>query len=97
MRGSIDELVRLLRERRPCVVLTGAGVSTESGIPDFRAPSGLGAPCDPREYATCGAGGRDGSGSVRSHAGEEPVHEVVGAGLDAGTPPVGQSMKVEPL
>ena len=25
-----------MRERQPCVVLTGAGVSTESGIPDFR-------------------------------------------------------------
>jgi len=32
----------MVRERQPCVVLTGAGISTESGIPDFRSPSGSG-------------------------------------------------------
>lgn len=55
MPGSIDELVSLLRERRPCVVLTGAGVSTESGIPDFRSPSGLWARFDPLEYGSIDA------------------------------------------
>lgn len=35
----IDVLARLLRER-PCVVLSGAGCSTESGIPDYRGPDG---------------------------------------------------------
>jgi NAD-dependent deacetylase len=45
-------LARLLRERQPCVVLTGAGVSTESGIPDFRSPTGIWARYDPMEYAT---------------------------------------------
>lgn len=34
---SVDALVRLLRHRR-IVVLTGAGCSTESGIPDYRGP-----------------------------------------------------------
>ena len=44
-----------MRERRPCVVLTGAGVSTESGIPDFRSASALWARYDPMEYATIDA------------------------------------------
>jgi NAD-dependent deacetylase len=41
------------------VVLTGAGVSTESGVPDFRSASGIWAEFDPREYATLGAFRRD--------------------------------------
>jgi NAD-dependent deacetylase len=38
---SVDAPAALIRERQPCVALTGAGVSTESGIPDFRSASGL--------------------------------------------------------
>jgi NAD-dependent deacetylase len=49
---SVTELASLLRERQPCVVLTGAGVSTESGIPDFRSPTGIWAEIDPMEYAS---------------------------------------------
>jgi len=45
-------LARLIRAHQPCVVLTGAGVSTESGIPDFRSPTGIWAEFDPAEYAS---------------------------------------------
>src|SRR5438270_3946597 len=48
-------LAALIRERQPCVVLTGAGVSTESGIPDFRSPTGIWAQIDPMEYASLAA------------------------------------------
>jgi NAD-dependent deacetylase len=48
-------LAALVRESQPCVVLTGAGVSTESGIPDFRSPTGLWAQFDPLEYGSIDA------------------------------------------
>ena len=35
------ELARMLREARRGVIFTGAGISTESGIPDFRSPGGI--------------------------------------------------------
>jgi len=37
----LDDVARWLRDARQIVVLTGAGISTESGIPDFRGPDGL--------------------------------------------------------
>src|SRR5207245_7469277 len=49
---SVAELAALIRAHQPCVVLTGAGVSTESGIPDFRSPTGLWAQYDPLDYAS---------------------------------------------
>jgi NAD-dependent deacetylase len=51
-RVNAPVLAQLIRARQPCVVLTGAGVSTESGIPDFRSPTGLWAEFDPAEYAS---------------------------------------------
>jgi NAD-dependent deacetylase len=56
---AVSDLARLVRERQPCVVLTGAGISTESGIPDFRSPGGIWAKYDPMEYATIDAFRRD--------------------------------------
>jgi NAD-dependent deacetylase len=56
---EIDRLADLVRARQPCVVLTGAGISTESGIPDFRSPTGIWAQYDPMEYATISAFRRD--------------------------------------
>ena len=49
---SAAELAALIRDRQPCVVLTGAGVSTESGIPDFRSDTGIWAEVDPFEVAS---------------------------------------------
>jgi NAD-dependent deacetylase len=56
---SAADLAALVRERQPCVVLTGAGISTESGIPDFRSPSGIWAEVDPFEVASIQAFRRD--------------------------------------
>src|SRR5918999_5973866 len=52
-------LAELIRTHQPCVVLTGAGVSTESGIPDFRSPDGLWAEFDPLDYASLASFQRD--------------------------------------
>jgi NAD-dependent deacetylase len=59
MDEPIRALAALVRERQPCVVLTGAGISTESGIPDFRSPTGIWAEYDLMEYATIDAFRRD--------------------------------------
>ena len=56
---SVAELAGLIRARQPCVVLTGAGVSTESGIPDFRSATGIWAEVDPLEVASLRAFARD--------------------------------------
>jgi NAD-dependent deacetylase len=52
---TLERLAELVRERQPCVVLTGAGISTESGIPDFRSPTGIWAQVDPMEVASIDA------------------------------------------
>jgi NAD-dependent deacetylase len=52
---SVERLTELVRDLQPCIVLTGAGISTESGIPDFRSPDGIWARYDPMEYATIDA------------------------------------------
>lgn len=52
-------LAGLLRERAPAVVLTGAGVSTESGIPDFRSATGIWTEVDPFEVGSIDAFRRD--------------------------------------
>jgi NAD-dependent deacetylase len=38
---SERELAQMIEEARRVVVFTGAGISTESGIPDFRSPGGV--------------------------------------------------------
>ena len=41
MTDVLDQVRRWLAEAERLVVLTGAGISTDSGIPDFRGPNGL--------------------------------------------------------
>lgn len=52
-------LAELIRANQPCVALTGAGASTESGIPDFRSASGIWAQYDPYEVASIDGFRRD--------------------------------------
>ena len=56
---GVDRLAELVCERRPGVVLTGAGISTESGIPDFRSAGGIWEQYDPAEVAHVDAFRRD--------------------------------------
>jgi NAD-dependent deacetylase len=37
----LDDIARWIRDAERVIALTGAGISTESGIPDFRGPQGL--------------------------------------------------------
>ena len=39
--NPLETLADLVRMARRAVAFTGAGISTESGIPDFRSPGGL--------------------------------------------------------
>src|SRR5690606_24510486 len=49
---QVQRLADLVRQSRSTVVLTGAGVSVPSGIPDFRSPgTGLWENVDPMEVA----------------------------------------------
>ncbi|MGB5985905.1 MAG: NAD-dependent deacylase [Desulfobacterales bacterium] len=49
---NIERAVRDLTRARHAVALTGAGISSESGIPPFRGKGGVWERIDPMEYAT---------------------------------------------
>lgn len=48
----IDGVVTAMRRSHRCVVLTGAGISAESGVPTFRGKEGLWGKFRPEELAT---------------------------------------------
>ncbi len=54
----IQKLARWMFEAKSLVVFTGAGISTESGLPDFRGPDGIwtrqakGLPSKPRPFSS---------------------------------------------
>jgi NAD-dependent deacetylase len=48
--AALEALARLIDEAETVVAFTGAGISTESGIPDFRSPGGLWTRYKPIEY-----------------------------------------------
>ncbi|HHB91340.1 MAG TPA: NAD-dependent protein deacylase [Anaerolineae bacterium] len=53
IQGDLERALALLKEARRVVVLTGAGISTPSGIPDFRSDAtGLWSFTNPMEVAT---------------------------------------------
>ena len=47
---EIELLANLILQAKRIVVFTGAGVSTESGIPDFRSPGGVWCRYDPDDF-----------------------------------------------
>ncbi|MGA2330752.1 MAG: Sir2 family NAD-dependent protein deacetylase [Syntrophales bacterium] len=50
LEGEIIQAADLIVHTRNVVVFTGAGVSTESGIPDFRSPGGIWTRFDPEDF-----------------------------------------------
>jgi len=54
----IDTLAQWMFEAKHLIVFTGAGISTESGLPDFRGPDGIwtrqakGLPTRPRDFSS---------------------------------------------
>lgn len=56
---ALDQAAQALASSHAAVAFTGAGMSVESGIPDFRSPDGLWRTYPPEEYATLSAFRRD--------------------------------------
>ncbi len=56
---QIERAAAILGQSGPCLVLTGAGISAESGLRTFRGPGGLWEGHDPAQLATPDAFARD--------------------------------------
>lgn len=83
---GLEALRRLIGESRRLVAFTGAGISTESGIPDFRSPGGLWTryrPIDFREFLASHEARREtwrrriGTGDTLSTAKPNSGHEAL--------------------
>jgi len=55
MEKLIEQAADVIINSKMTLALTGAGISVESGIPDFRSAEGLWSKFDPAEYATISA------------------------------------------
>jgi NAD-dependent deacetylase len=90
---SAAQLSQALREANRIVVFTGAGISTESGIPDFRSPGGIWSKMKPimfqdfmrseevrRESWTRAFEGRAGWVGAKPNAGHYAVARLVASG-----------------
>jgi NAD-dependent deacetylase len=90
---SPHDLARLIDDAARVVVFTGAGISTESGIPDFRSPGGVwsqmkpiyfqefvGDPAKRREAWTRAFSGRAGWTGREPNAGHHAVARLVAQG-----------------
>lgn len=59
MNTSIETAAEKIREAQSVIAVTGAGISVESGIPDFRSPGGIWSKYPPEEFATIDAFNND--------------------------------------
>jgi NAD-dependent deacetylase len=88
------ELTAMLRACRRAVIFTGAGISTESGIPDFRSPGGIWtrmAPIDFQDFMASAAMRKEAwrrrfamdetFETVKPNAGHHAVAELVRRGI----------------
>lgn len=55
MTNPIQEAAQAIARGRHVIAVTGAGISVESGIPDFRSPGGIWDTYPPEDYATIDA------------------------------------------
>ena len=55
MEKLIEQAADIIINSKSTIALTGAGISVESGIPDFRSAGGLWEKFDPAEYASISA------------------------------------------
>ncbi|GFK92423.1 NAD-dependent protein deacetylase [Fundidesulfovibrio magnetotacticus] len=97
MKEAVERIARLWPSSGKVLVLTGAGISVPSGIPDFRSPGGLWSRYDPMRVATAEAlanspaeawrfilDARDVMAAARPNAAHEALAELERAGLIEG-------------